>query len=208
MWMRPQGELGSKTWKRHPTISKGVELTRFHFLSTPETQLDDSLTRYFPYGYLWCSSQLKSSDSECMRTQTANSRSQWQWSSKWKEYTLSKQAVQCSQKKSHVSEVSILYVFFCVFFDCAIPAQSLARLWNSRGKAQLEGKGGLAILITSNLSRSAFSCCEYTFHCSNGSNDFQCFFSFMLPVFSMNPFFPKHGSNLPVHFILEGLCIL
>ena len=112
-------------------------------------------------------------------------------------------------KKNHMCQKCRSYMFFfCVFFDCAIPAQSLARLWNSRGKAQLEGKGGLAILITSNLSRSAFSCCEYTFHCSNGSNDFQCFFSFMLPVFSMNPFFPKHGSNLPVHFILEGLCIL
>ena len=102
--------------------------------------------------------------------------------------------------------------FFRVFFDCAIPAQSLARLWNSRGKAQLEGKGGLAILITSNDFQSlpnpsrAFSCCEYTFHC-NGSNDFQCF-SFMSRVFPMNPFFPKHGSNLPVHFILEGCCIL
>lgn len=36
---------------------------------------------------------------------------------------------------------------------------------------------------------------NYTLHCSNGSNDFQCF-SFMLRVFSMNPFFPKHGSNL------------
>ena len=54
--------------------------------------------------------------------------------------------------------------------------------------------------MTSNPSR-AFSCCEYTFHCSNGSNDFQCFFSFMSHAFPMNPFFPKHGSNLPVHFI-------
>ena len=49
--------------------------------------------------------------------------------------------------------------------------------------------------MTSNPSCSAFSCCEYTLHCSNGSNDFQCF-SFMLRVFPMNPFFAKHGSNL------------
>ena len=116
-------------------------------------------------------------------------------------YNVAKKSLAC------VRSVDLICFFF-VFFDCAIPARSLAWLWNSRDQCGASGQAGLAILITSNLSRSAFSCCEYTFHCSNGSNDFQCFFSFMLRVFSMNPFFPKHGSNLPVHFILEGCCIL
>ena len=84
-------------------------------------------------------------------------------------------------------------------------------------KAQLEGKGGLAILITSNDFQSfrAFSCCEYTFHCSNGPNDFQCF-SFMMPVFSMNLFFcQEHGQcisflKVPVYYNIfskqPGIC--
>ena len=118
-----------------------MELTRFHFLSTPETQLDDSLTRYFLYGCSWCSSQLKSSDSECMRTETANSRSQWQWSSKWKEYNIPNRPYNEAKKNLTCVRSVDLTWFFCVFFDCAIPAQSLARLWNSRDQcgASLQG---------------------------------------------------------------------
>ena len=162
MWMRPQGELGSKTWKRHP-FRKEWSWPGFTFSAL---QKPNWMTRWlviFPMAvYDAVRSWKVLIANVCERKQQTHDpngndrQNERNTNIPNRPYNVAKKSLAC------VRSVDLI-CFFCVFFDCAIPARSLAWLWNSRdqwgasGQAQLEGKGGLAILITSNDFQS-FPC--------------------------------------------------